>query len=163
MRHVPLLLVCLSVGGASATDGGTRASSSDRCIIEAKKNDRVAKGKDVVVNAGEQVEDAVAVEGNVYVRRGARVKQAIALNGSVTIEAGARVTGSVLAIGGKVHVSPDAEVEGSQLSLDDGLRIVGETGREIRVNASLDGKNLAHEILKPMIEKFRHCGVISLK
>jgi len=163
MRNVPLPLVCLAVLSASAQDAGAGAPVPDRCIIEAKKYDRVAKGKDVIVEAGDHVEDAIAVEGNVYVRRGARVKQAIALHGSVIVEAGARVTGSVVAIGGRITVSPDAQVEGSQLSLDDGLRIVGETGRELQINASLDGVNLAREILKPMLEEFHDCGVISLK
>jgi len=111
MRHVPLPLVCLAVWSASTQDAGAGAPPSDRCIIEATKDDRVAKGKDVIVNAGERVEDAIAVEGNVYVRRGARVKQAIALHGSVIVEAGARVTGSVVAIGGRITVSPDAQVE----------------------------------------------------
>ena len=49
------------------------AFAADDCKIEAGPHDVVKKTGDVVIEAGQQVEDAIAVEGLVTIKRGAKV------------------------------------------------------------------------------------------
>lgn len=137
------------------------ARSHVDCDIHGGKNDLMAKGKDVVVEAGKKVDDAVAVDGNVIVRKGARVRQAVALHGSVTVEAGAHVDDSAVAIGGKVKVANGGHVGGSQVSVDQGLHVVGEDGQDLNLSLSIDGKGLADTILAQVLEKTHSCRVTS--
>jgi NDP-sugar pyrophosphorylase family protein len=154
MRTTVMTLGLLLAGSALA---------DDHCLIEAKKNDRAAKGSNVVIASGEKVEDAMVVEGDVIVKSGAQVKDAIALNGSVIVEAGAHITGNAISIGGKLKVDPKATVDGSQISLKDSLKIVGDSGTDFEISLKVGGKDLARELLKPMLVKFHECGVIAIK
>jgi NDP-sugar pyrophosphorylase family protein len=130
------------------------------CVIDVKEGDVVARGKDVVVEAGKRVNDAVAVDGNVIVRRGAHVKSAVAVNGSVTIESGAKVTGSVISFGGKVTVAPDAKVEGSRLVLGDGIKVKSEDGKDVSLNFSIGGEELGALIASKITGAARDCRIV---
>jgi NDP-sugar pyrophosphorylase family protein len=130
------------------------------CVIDVKPGDIVARGKDVVVEAGKRVNDAVAVDGNVIIRKGAHAKSAVAVNGSVTIEAGAKVTGSVISFGGKVTVSPDAKVEGSRLVLGDGIKLKSEKGKDVSLNFSIDGEELGQLIAGKISGAARNCRIV---
>lgn len=166
MRLSPLLVAAFLLPSlARASDSRSKAKASDRdpveCSVEAEGNDRVAKGHDVVVSAGEHVDNAVAVDANVIVRSGAHVKSALALHGSVTVEPGAELSGSVVAIGGKVQVAKEAHVSGGTLALDgrEGLHLQGDDGKDLDVSLSFDGKSLAQEILEPLIAGIHRCKV----
>jgi NDP-sugar pyrophosphorylase family protein len=163
MRQLLALTLLLCGLPALAEDAGRINVSLDKCMVEAKKGDRVAKGEDVVIASGERVGDAVAVEGNVIVRSGGQVKSAVALHGSVTLESGAHVTDSVIALGGKIKVSKGAKVDGSRISLDDSLHIVGDDGDDVNIGINVGGKSLARELLKPLLAKFHDCGVVSIQ
>jgi hypothetical protein len=95
-------------------------------VLTAGPKDLIARGKDVVVAAGQTVETAMALDGNVLVRQGAKVKSAVAVNGNVVIEARSKVTGTAAAFGGKIQLAPDAKIEGSRLEIADGFRVTGE-------------------------------------
>jgi NDP-sugar pyrophosphorylase family protein len=130
------------------------------CVIDVKAGDVVARGKDVVVEAGKRVNDAVAVDGNVIVRKGAHAKSAVAVNGSVTVESGAKVTGSVISFGGKVTVAPDAKVEGSRLVLGDGIKLKSEEGKDFSLNFSIDGEELGQLIASKISGAARNCRIV---
>jgi hypothetical protein len=133
---------------------------NDDCVIDVQPGDVVARGQDVVVEAGKRVNDAVAVDGNVIVRKGAHVKSAVAVNGSVTIESGAKVTGSVISFGGKVTVASDAKVEGSRLVLGDGIKLKSEEGKDVSFNFSIDGEELGQMIVGKIAGAARKCRIV---
>jgi hypothetical protein len=162
MRPSLLLAAALLLAPlAHAEDRDGKEHDNVECSIDASGKDRVAKGHDVVVNAGELVEDAVAVDGNVVVRKGAHVKSALALHGSVTVEAGAQVEDSVVAIGGKVKVDPSAHVAGSSIALDDkdGLHLRSDDGEDLDVAINIGGKSLAQKVLEPIIAGIHRCRI----
>ena len=130
------------------------------CVIDVKAGDVVARGKDVVVEAGKRVNDAVAVDGNVILRKGAHAKSAVAVNGSVTVESGAKVTGSVISFGGKVTVAPDAKVEGSRLVLGDGIKLKSEEGKDVSLSFSIDGEELGQLIAGKIAGAARGCRIV---
>ena len=134
--------------------------NSNDCVIEVQSGDVVARGKDVVVEAGQHANDAVAIDGNVIVRRGAHVKSAVAVNGSVTIESGAKVTGSAISFGGKVTVAPDAKVEGSRLVLGNGIKVRGENGTDFSLNLSIGGEGLGQLIAGKVTSAARNCRIV---
>lgn len=156
------LLMANPGGGLSVTvstpDGGPIDLA--KCHITADKGDRVRKGGDVVVKAGETVGDAIAVEGNVIVKSGATVKSALALHGSVIVEDGATVNGSVVAFGGQALVSKTAKVAEGQVAMDGtSLKIVSDEGQDVEISAAFGGKNIAELLLKPVLEKLHDCEV----
>jgi len=141
----------------------TPALASDKsndCVIDVQEGDVVARGKDVVVEPGQHVNDAVAIDGNVIVRRGAHAKSAVAVNGSVTIESGAKVTGSAISFGGKVNVASDAKVDGSRLVLGDGIKLKGENGTDFSLNLSIGGENLGQLLAAKLAGAARHCRIV---
>jgi hypothetical protein len=79
------------------------------------ENDRVASG-DLVVSAGQQARDVVALRGDVKVEGGAQARNVVAVLGRVTIDGGASVE-EVTAIGGNVEVGPGATVAGNATSV----------------------------------------------
>jgi NDP-sugar pyrophosphorylase family protein len=149
---VAAVALCPTLAHAWGGDG--------ECVIDVKPGDMVAKGKDVVVEAGKRVNDAVAVDGNVIIRKGAHAKSAVAVNGSVTVESGAKVTGSVISFGGKVTVAPDAKVEGSRLVMGDGIKLKSEEGKDVSLNFSIDGEELGQLIAGKISGVARNCRFV---
>lgn len=129
------------------------------CDIQAEPGDRVSKGADVTVQAGERVENVVAVDGNVFVKRGASVKNAVALHGNVTLEAGARVRESALAFGGKVNVDKDATVKGSVLALGDGIELRSDSGHEAKFKLQIDGQDIGQRLAEALLSEIKACRV----
>jgi NDP-sugar pyrophosphorylase family protein len=152
MRLIPLLIL-LTAGLASA--GETTLD----CSLKADPDDRISKGKSLEVKAGEILKDAVVLDGDLVVRRGASVKSAVAVHGTVTIEDGATVRGSVVALGGKLRVGPKASVQGSRISLDDGLHVVGEDGGSFDVGISMGGEPLGKKLMAEVLKDVRACRV----
>ena len=135
------------------------AARGDDCVLTAGPKDRIGRGQDVVVEAGQTVETALALDGNVIVRKGAKVKQAVAVNGNVIIEARSKVTGTAAAFGGKIQLAPDAKIEGSRLELGDGLKVTGENGKQVDLKLSISGESLSDLLLSKMVEKARTCRI----
>ncbi len=155
MRRLVPLLALLALCPTLAHAWGKK----DDCVIQAEEGDVVARGKDVVVEAGQHVNDAVAIDGNVIIRKGAHAKSAVAINGSVTIESGAKVTGSAISFGGKVTVAPDAKVEGSRLVLGEGIKVRGENGNDFSLNLSIGGEQLGDLIAGKVAAMARNCRI----
>ena len=128
---------------------GPRSKGSGKCVIKVGPNDRVAQDADVVIPAGGEVENAVALRGSVIVQRGARVKKAVAAGGSVRVEAGALVTGEAVAISGDVRVEAGGRVDGEAVSLGGRVRIAeggAVTGSVTSLSLQFAGLDLEREL-----------------
>jgi len=132
---------------------------AEDCVVTAGPHDRVSRGKTVVVEAGESVENAMALDGDVVLRRGARVKSAVAVNGNLILEPGAKVTGTAAAFGGQIRVSPGAKISGSRLQLSDGIQIRGENGSDVGLALSIAGRDLSKLVVAKLVEKARSCRI----
>lgn len=145
---------------ALAEDSSKAAAPKDsapkvRCAVHSKNGSRAVQGQDLILNAGEQAKDAVAVDGNVVIRKGAVVGDVVAIRGKVTIEEGAVVKGDAVALGGELHLGKNARVKGDAVALggtlqvDEGASVGGD-----RVNFSLNfnGEDLAKSFLKKALE-----------
>ena len=135
------------------------AARAEDCVLTAGPKDLIARGRDVVVAAGQTVDTAMALDGNVIVRKGAKVKSAVAVNGNVVIEARSKVTGTAAAFGGKIQLAPDAKIEGSRLELGNGFRVTGENGKNVNLKLSISGESLSDLLLAKMVEKARSCRI----
>ena len=145
----PLLVSLAVLGSAPAL--------AEECVVKVGPHDRVGRGQTVVVEAGESLEDALALDGDVILRRGARVKSAIAVNGNVILEPGAKVTGTAASFGGQIRVAEGAKVSGSRLQLSDGIQIWGENGKDLKLALSVAGKDVSNLIVSRLVEKARSC------
>jgi hypothetical protein len=133
---------------------------AEDCAITAGPRDRIAQSGDVVVEAGETVENAMALNGNVIIHKGARVKSAVAVNGNVIIEARAKVTETAATLGGKIKLAPDARIQGSKLELANGFKVTGEDGKKVvDLKLSIDGRSVTDLLLAEMVEQARTCRV----
>ena len=130
---------------------------AEECVVKVGPHDRVGRGQRVVVEAGESLEDAVALDGDVILRRGARVKSAIAVNGNVILETGAKVTGTAASFGGQIRVAEGAKISGSRLQLSDGIQLRGENGQDLNLALSVAGKDVSNLIVSKLVEKARSC------
>lgn len=132
---------------------------AEDCVVTAGPHDRVSRGKTVIVEAGESLENAVSLDGDVVLRRGARVKSAVAVNGNLVLEPGAKVTGTAASFGGQIRVAPGAKISGSRLQLSDGLHLRGENGKDIGLALSIGGQDLSTLLLAKLVEKARSCRI----
>jgi len=131
------------------------------CVVSAGPHDRVSRGKTVVVEAGESLENAVAIDGDVILRRGARVKSAVAVNGNLVLESGAKVTGTAASFGGKIEVAEGAKISGSRLQLSDGIHIRSENGKDVGLALSVGGQDLSDLLVSKLVEKARSCRIVA--
>jgi len=132
---------------------------AEDCVVTAGPHDRVSRGKDVVVEAGESLENAVSLDGDVILRRGARVKSAVAVNGNLVLEAGSKVTGTAAAFGGKIKIGPGAKISGSRLQLSDRIELRGENGQDVGLQLSIGGHDLSTLLVSKLVEKARSCRI----
>ena len=130
---------------------------AEECVVNFGPHDRVARGQTVMVEAGESLEDALALDGDVILRRGARVKSAIAVNGNVILEPGAKVTGTAASFGGQIRVADGAKVSGSRLQLSDGIQLRGENGKDVNLALSVGGKDVSNLLVTKLVQKARSC------
>ena len=147
---VRLLLVSLAVLASAP-------ALAEECVVKVGPHDRVGRGQRVVVEAGESLEDALALDGDVILRRGARVKSAVAVNGNVILEPGAKVTGTAASFGGKIRVAEGAKVAGSRLQLSDGIKLRGENGKDLNLALSVAGTDVSSLIVSKLVQKARSC------
>jgi hypothetical protein len=101
----------------------------------------VSLGGPVLVDADEEVFDAIALGGPLTVRGKVR-GDAIALGGAVTLEPAAIVDGDVVALGGPVRVAARATVSGDVTAIGGSVDIDPEAtveGQQLRVGGSLGG------------------------
>jgi hypothetical protein len=80
------------------------------------RDERVQVGKSLRIEAGEEVDSAVAVGGSLTVAGHVR-EDAVAVGGSVTLEPGATVDGDAVAVGGSVTLEPGAELGGDRVGI----------------------------------------------
>ncbi len=85
-------------------------------IAPAEARDLVRIGGSVVVEEGEQVQDAVAVGGDVTVHGEVR-GDAVAIGGDVIVKAGGQVGNDAVAVGGRLVMEPGAEIGGSEIEV----------------------------------------------
>ncbi|HEY1908004.1 MAG TPA: hypothetical protein VGG91_18285 [Myxococcaceae bacterium] len=149
IRVLPVLLAVVVSAPALAED----------CVVSAGPKDRVSRGKTVVVEAGESLENAMALDGDVVLRRGARVKSAVAVNGNVILEADSKVTGTAASFGGEVRVAPGAKIAGNRLQLSDGFQIRGENGKDTNLVLSVAGQDVSRLLVAKLVEKARRCRI----
>lgn len=133
------------------------------CNVEVGPNDRVSRGEPLVIRAGEQVENAVALHGDLTIEDGAIAEKAVAVGGSVRVRSGARVKQDAVAIGGDVVVESGARVGNDAVSL--GGQVREAQGSQVKGSviglAFQGGKStLAREILKG-ISSLEGCQVVT--
>jgi NDP-sugar pyrophosphorylase family protein len=148
-RSLALALVSLSLS-AAARDPETS------CTVEAGPNDVVRKKGDVVVEAGQALENVIALDGSVTLHKGAHVKTVIALRGDATIEEGATVDESVITVAGRAHVK--GTVSGSRIEVRRGsIRLVGEKGDSLSGDLTIDDTTLSKLLVDKVLEKVDAC------
>ncbi|MFT3835871.1 MAG: hypothetical protein QM723_02605 [Myxococcaceae bacterium] len=145
------LLLSLSVLVSAPAFAG---DSHNSCKLKVEKDDRVARGTDVVVSPGDKVHDAIAIDGNVTIKAGAHVRNAIAAGGTVTIEDGALVDGDVAVVKGKVKISPKAVVKGSRIELSHSLKVEGDD-----IDVHINGTNIADKIATVVLDELKDCQI----
>ena len=145
-------LTSLALAAALAAPAAHRATEPPRdkadCAIQVGAGDLAAQGKDLVVEGGRKLHQAVALSGDVVLKAGADVEEAAALGGSVVVEAGARA-GKVLAVGGDVRVEAGGRVSGEATAFGGKLRIApgGEVGgAQNALDLSLNGVELGKRV-----------------
>lgn len=147
---------------ALAEDSGDKKPHYN-CHVSKEKGDRMVQGKDLVVEAGEKVHDAVALDGNVIIHKGARVHSVVALQGSVTIEPGARVDDDVVALGGDVRVGQEAHVEGDAVALGGQLQVQDSAqvdGDRVSLSLAFGGKDVVRGFLEKVVNKDLRCHIV---
>ena len=150
----PLLL-------SAALLASSPAFAGENCVVTAGPHDRVARGKSVVVEPGESVENAVSIDGDVILRKGARAKSAVAVNGNLILEDGAKVTGTAATVGGQIRLDPGAKISGSRVQLSDGIQIQGENGNDLGLALSISGHDISKLVVSKLAEKARSCRIVS--
>lgn len=149
----PALLALAVLCGAPAL-----AKDGKECHLTVGPNDVVKRSGDVVVEAGQVVENAVALDGTVRLRRGAVVKTALAVKGDVVVEDGAEVTETALSLGGAVKVKKGGTVKGSTIQLKEGgLRIKGDSGSKVSGDLVVDGESLSTKLLAGILGSIEGC------
>jgi NDP-sugar pyrophosphorylase family protein len=152
MRHL-ILISALVLPVVPAWAGDVTIDSHD-CHMKREKDDRVARGSDVVVAAGDKVHDAIAINGNVTIKAGAHVHNALAVGGKVTVEDGAVVDGDVAVVKGSAKVGAKAVVKGSRFELNDQVKIEGDS-----LSVNLNGTNLGEKIAGALLSELQNCKI----
>jgi UDP-3-O-[3-hydroxymyristoyl] glucosamine N-acyltransferase len=126
-----------------------------RCAVHSKDGSRAVQGQDLILKAGDNAKDAVAVDGNVLIRKGAVVDDAIAIRGKVIIEEGAVVKGDVVAVGGDLHLQKNAKVEGDAVALGGSLQLAEGAsigGDKVTFSLNVNGEDLARSFIQKALE-----------
>ena len=139
------------------------AYAEDECKISEGPNDIVKKTGDIVVQAGQYVEDAIALDGTITIKKGAMVKSAIAFHGNVVVEDGAKVSMSALSIGGTVKAANGSRVKNQIEISEKGLRIRGTDGEDLDLNLVIGGKSMGQRIADEALAKMKNCKISSKK
>ncbi|QSQ15775.1 hypothetical protein [Myxococcus landrumensis] len=133
------------------------------CAQDSKDGSRAVQGTNLVIEAGENVKDAVAIDGDVIVRKGASVDDAVAIHGRVIVEPGARVKGDAVSMGGEVRVQKGARVEGSALALGGKLSVDKDAtieGDKVSLSFEIGGKDLVKGLIEEALDDESGCHII---
>jgi hypothetical protein len=149
VRVLPVFLAVVVSAPALAED----------CVVSAGPKDRVSRGKTVVVEAGESLENAMALDGDVILKPGARVKSAVAVNGNVILEADSKVTDTAASFGGEIRVAQGAKIAGNRVQISDGFQVRSEHGKDVNLVLSVAGQDLSRLLVAKLIEKARNCRI----
>ena len=136
------------------------AGTSIDCSLDRGPGDVVEKDKDIVIETG--VQNVVAAGGNITLKKGAHVKTVLATHGSVTVEAGAVVDEAIIAVGGKLVVDPKATVKGGRIVINDGIKVMGESGDNLSFDFTIDGKTLSQRIVEDIVSNVHGCKVVDV-
>ena len=139
------------------------ALAKDDCVIDSGPNDIVKKSGDIVIEAGQVVEDVITLNGTVTIKSGATVKSAISMHGNVIIEDGGTVKKSALSVGGTVKRSKGSSVNGTIEISDKGLKVRGEDGDDVDLNIVIGGKSLGQRIADEALAKLKNCRITAAK
>jgi hypothetical protein len=150
MRIAPTPPVAVVLALALAAPAAARPADDTRCRVELGPDDRGTRGEDLVVPAGAEVRDAVAVRGDVVLRPGARARKALAVGGSVRLERGAQVREDAVALGGDVLVEPAARVGKDAVALGGKVlsTAAGQVGGSVLGVSFQFGRGLARRLLE---------------
>jgi hypothetical protein len=136
------------------------------CTLSEGKDDRLVQDKDLVLEPGDKVKQAVALRGNVRVKRGAQVEDVVAINGSVTLEPGASVEGDAVAVGGKVHAREGSEIKGDAIALGGKLRLDKKAkvgGGRVSMQIDVNGSDIVQSFLDKVFEGRQKCRIVKAK
>jgi len=156
------LATLLSLPAFAGDDAAQKPRSKVRCSVTTGEGDRLVQGKNLVLESGEEVEDAIAIDGDVVVRKGVVVQDVVAVHGRVTIEAGARVRGDVVSIGGEVDVQEEAHVEGDAVSLGGSLKVDESAtvdGDRVSFSLAFGGEELVQGFIRKALDKEPRCHI----
>jgi len=155
-----LTLVAAPAGAKDKVRDQDAEKDKERCHLSVGPHDVVKKSGDVVVEAGQVVENAVALQGTVRVRKGAVVKTAMAVKGDVVVEDGGEVRETALSLGGAVRVKKGGVVKGSTLQLKEGaLSLRGDSGGRVSGDLVVDGESLSTKVLAGILGSLEGCAV----
>ncbi|MBF5045910.1 hypothetical protein FGE12_26100 [Aggregicoccus sp. 17bor-14] len=162
------LVALLAAPAAFAVDVNKDLSKSakaegGRCHITLEPGDVLVERKDLVLQPGQTVHDAVALEGNVVVKKGAVVKSVVAFHGTVTVEEGAEVLGDVVSLGGELRLQPGARVGGNALALGGKMKradTASVKGDQLSLGGlELNGVDLVGGLLTKVLGDLKDCRV----
>lgn len=154
------LATLLSLPAFAGDDAEQKSPSKVRCSISTDEGDRLVQGKDLVLKAGDELKDAIAIDGDVVVRKGVVVNDVVAIHGRVIIEEGAHVRGDVVAIGGEVEVQEEARVDGDAVSLGGSLKVDEDAtvgGERVSFSLAFGGEEVVQGFIKNALGKEPRC------
>lgn len=160
------LATLLSLPAFAGDDAEQKSRSRVRCSLTTDEGDRLVQGKNLVLQSGDEVEDAIAIDGDVVVPKGVTVNDVVAIQGRVIIEAGAHVRGDVVAIGGEVDVREDAHVDGDAVSLGGTLKVDERAtvdGDRVNFSLAFGGEDVMRGFIKNALGKDARCHLTENK
>ncbi|ATB48252.1 hypothetical protein [Corallococcus macrosporus] len=164
MRASPLAVLVLALSTpALAEDDAKPQKWKVVCATQSKDGSRAVQGTDLVIEAGEQVKDGVAVEGDVIVRKGARVEDVVAIRGRVIVEPGGRVTGSAVSLGGEVRVHKGAAVDGDAIALGGRLKVDQDEavkGDKVSLSFEIGGRDIVRGFIEGVLDEETGCHIV---
>ena len=91
-------------------------------MFPAVSNCDVSLGKEMVIESGKTVKDAISIGSNVRVY-GTVKKDAVSLGGDVIVESGGKIKGDAVSIGGDIIIKDDGEVRKDAVSIGGSVNV----------------------------------------
>lgn len=158
MRSLLLLSLLPVVALAELPRGEASGKKDDSCTIEAGPRDVVKRTGDVIVTAGQDLEQVIALRGSVTVLKGAKVRTIIAVRGDAIVQG--VVEQAAIAVGGKVKLAPGGVIKGGRVELaESDLSLTGKDGEVLKGDLSLDNQSLSQLLYRGLLEKVDACRV----
>lgn len=134
------------------TVGAERRVEVEVCCEDDDGEDRVAMGRDLVIEEGEVVEgDAVCIGGNLTVK-GTVNGDVVCVGGRLRVEPTAVICCDVVSVGGIAVISPEAEVGGERVNVEGGIPgLKGLKWLGVLGEAASDLTNRIAELVKEVV------------